>query len=213
MFCDDAPIRPASPRRRALHARILRHGWLEYMVLQEQHYPRPVATFRLVSPEAAARAGAYPIERHFDIAALAPVRAGLAELTEACIDREVDPEALARPLGECLARYLIERGCSHVITTAPVRLADGPGVYLGVMQHASPEDLRVTPRCPVPMERLYAAQALQAPAMLRAHMALGAWVCGEPATSQGVPGLEIPLLLPLSRLNVREARRYLARAA
>jgi hypothetical protein len=213
MYCDDAPARQPTPRHRALQGRILRHGWLEYIVLQQQSYPRPMATFRLVSPEAAARAGGYPIERQFDIDSLEPVRGGLVELDEACIDRSVDPQDLARPLGEWVARYLIERGCSYVVSSIRLGLAEGPGVYLGIMEHASPDDLRVTPKRPIPMERLYAARALQAPALLRTHVMLGAWVCGEPAAAPGLPGLEIPLLLPLSRLNVREAKRYLARAA
>ena len=213
MYCEDAAIPAPTRARRGLQGRLLRHGWLEYIVLQQRDYPRPMATFRLVSPDAAARAGGYPIERQFDIGSLAPVRGGLVELGEACIDRSVDPEDLARPLGECLARYLIERGGSHVVTSAPVGAAEGAGIYLGVMENICPDDLRVTPKRPIPMERLYAARALPAPALLRTHVMLGAWLCGEPCASQGLPELEIPLLLPLSRLNVREAKRYLARAA
>ena len=213
MFPDDIPTTPPPPRRPALQSRILRHGWLEYIVLQREGYPRPIATFRLIGPDAAAQAGGYPLERDFDIEALAPLRSGLVELAEPCIDRSVRPEELARPLGERLAHYLIERGCGHVISSAGVSLAEGPGVYLGSLEHTAPDDLRVVPRQRLPMERLFAARVLQAPPLLRAQLMLGAWVCGEPATPAGLGSAEIPLLLPLSRLRVPEARRFLARAA
>ena len=213
MFRDDIPAAPPPTRRHVLQARILRHDALEYVVVQRESYPRPMATFRLIGPHAAARAGGYPLERHFDIAALASLHGGLVELAEPCIDRNVDPLDLARPLGDCLARYLIDGGYGDVISACAVRLTEGAGVYLGSLESAAPEGLRVLPREPLPMERLFAARPLQAPPLLRAQLLLGAWICGEPATPAGLGSAEIPLLLPLSRLRVPEARRFLARAA
>ena len=147
------------------------------------------------------RTSSLAIERHFDLAQLDVLR-----------DRMVEVEAARASL----ARYLIDNGYDYAIGCVSLSLADGGHSAASIARAAlerseSPVDFRVFPRRPLPLALLHDTRRAAMPQLLRAWLARGAWVCGDPA--QGDDVAELPLLLPLARMRGREARSFLRHAA
>jgi len=105
-----------------------------------------------------------------------------------------------------------------VIGSASLELADGghraASIYRKVANGAlCPDDFRVRPRQPLPLGRLRDSVAASPPSLLRGYLSLGAWVCSEPAWDLEFSCADLPVLLPLSRMQGRYARHFLANAA
>lgn len=145
----------------------------------------------------------YPIERHFDLAWLAPLRGRMVEIDGASPTRRDE----VRRAGDELARYLLARGHDYVITALPVA---SPWAIEPVMA-MSPDDLRVFPRYAI--EPAGGAGRARGTALLHAWLDLGAWVCGEPGRNPRDGTMQLPLLLSLARMPARPVRQLLARCA
>ena len=157
-------------------------------------------------------------DRHFDLAALAPWRERMVLLDGLWLDPGLRVDRAFTRLGDDLARLLIAHGHDFLFTTARVGIADGG--HAAASMHAvafacaaSPDDMRVCPIHGLPLARLTTTLRGPATPVLRGWLRLGAWVCGDPAWNPDADRAEIPLLLALSRLRSRHARRFLSAAA
>ena len=179
---------------------------------------RVVGTYRILTPPAARAAGGYYLEQLFDIAPLDVLRERMVEVGRACIDPDFRASTVMLTMWSALARYLVENGHDFVIGSASLELADGghraASIYRKVAAASlSPDDFRVRPRQPLPLGRLRDTVPASAPSLLRGYLNLGAWVCGEPAWDLEFSCADLPVLLPLSRMQGRYARHFLAKAA
>jgi putative hemolysin len=191
-------------------------AFCEHLVVCEG--ARVVGTYRILTPEAAHRAGGYYVEERFDIAQLEVLRERMIEVGRACVDPEFRAGVVMLLMWSALTRYLVESGNDFVIGSASLDLADGghraASIYRKVSATSlSPDDFRVQPRQPVPLARLRDTLPASPPSLLRGYINLGAWVCGEPAWDLEFSCADLPVLLPLSRMQGRYARHFLARAA
>lgn len=183
-----------------------------------RHAERVVGTYRILTPAAASAAGGYYLEQLFDIAPLDVLRERMVEVGRACVDPGFRAGPVLLTMWSALARYLVDNGHDFVIGSASLELADGghraASIYRKVAAGAlSPDDLRVRPRQPLPLGRLRDTVAASPPSLLRGYVNLGAWVCGDPAWDLEFSCADLPVLLPLSRMQGRYARHFLARAA
>jgi putative hemolysin len=76
----------------------------------------------------------------------------------------------------------------------------------------APIELHVFPRCPLPLDKLESAAAPVLPPLVKGYLRLGAYVCGEPAWDPDFNTADLPILLPLSRLNPSYARQFMKTA-
>jgi putative hemolysin len=79
----------------------------------------------------------------------------------------------------------------------------------------SPLEYRVFPRCPLPLAALdgnlpEARQPL-VPPLIKGYLRAGAWICGAPAWDPDFNTADLPVLLPMSRLDTRYARHFLGK--
>jgi putative hemolysin len=190
----------------------------EHLVVREARKGRVVGTYRILSPDAALRAGGYYAEGQFDLALLDVLRGRMVEVGRACVDPEFRGGNVMLVLWSALARYLVDNGHDFVLGSCSLDLADGGHRAASIFRaacarSASPEDYRVYPRRPLPLARLRDALPAAPPSLLRAYLNLGAWVCGEPAWDHDFSCADLPLLLPLARMHGRYARHFLAQAA
>ena len=72
----------------------------------------------------------------------------------------------------------------------------------------SPVEYRVFPRNPLPIEKLNSSVAATMPPLIKGYLRLGAWVCGEPAWDPDFNTADLPVLLPISRMNARYIRHF-----
>ena len=189
----------------------------EHLVVQ-QGSDRVVGTYRLLTPDASRRTRGYYIEERFDIGQLDLLRERMVEVGRACVAPEFRAGVVMLLMWSALARYLVENGYDFVLGSASLDLSDGghraASIYRRVAAAGmSPEDFRVSPRQPLPLGRLRDTLPATAPSLLRGYLNLGAWVCGPPAWDLEFSCADLPVLLPLSRMQGRYARHFLAKAA
>ena len=189
----------------------------EHIVVRDATNDEIAGSCKLLSPQDARRSGGYRLDRHFDTALLIVLRERMVEVGPPCIHARYCFEDIALHLWAAVARYLIVNRHDYVVATAGVSLLDGGHVAASIQRMAmarylSPEDYRVFPRRRLAVECLSDTRAVPVPALLKGYLDAGAWVCGEPACDLDHERAEFPLLLPLARMQGREARRFLAQA-
>ncbi len=109
-----------------------------------------------------------------------------------------------------------DNGYDYLIGCASVSMADGghfaASLYHRIKdRHLSPLEYRVFPRCPLPLERLRCDLDPEAPALIKDYLRAGAWVCGEPAWDPDFNTADLPILMPMSRVDGRYARHFMER--
>jgi putative hemolysin len=99
---------------------------------------------------------------------------------------------------------------------ASVPMRDGGILVNTLMRHLRPkylshEVLRVAPRHPVPRADAPADVRPIVPALLKAYLRLGAWICGEPCVDEDFGVADIFVLLDVRNLDRRYARHFMRR--
>ncbi len=192
--------------------------YCQHVVVRDINEDVTVGACRILAPDDARRAGGYESDRLFDLEMLGLLRERMVEVGRACIHPEYRGELVMRRVLSALARYLIENGLDHVIGSADLDIGDGGHRAASIHRiawerSASPEDYRVFPLKPLPLDILSDTRGASPPPVLRALLESGAWVSGEPAVSPDGDSALIPFLLPLARMRDRYARQFLADAA
>ena len=175
-----------------------------------------VGTYRLLSPDAARRAGAYYSEDEFDLSRLQPIRGRLAELGRSCIDPRYRTGGVIALLWSGISRYALERGYEYLAGCASMSAADGGGsarvVYAGLPAASmAPGEHRVFPRRALPARRSGCGAKTSLPPLFKGYLRCGAYVCGEPAWDPEFDTADFFMLLPMSRMAARYARHFLGK--
>jgi putative hemolysin len=190
----------------------------EHLVVRDLVEDVTVGACRILAPDGARRAGGYESERLFDLELLGVLRDRMVEVGRTCVHPEYRTELVMHRMLSALARYLIETGHDHVIGAADLDIGDGGHRAAAIHRDAwersaSPEDYRVFPLKPFPVDSLAGVRDSPAPPVLRSYLDEGAWVSGEPALDNAADSALIPFLMPLARMRDRYARQFLAQAA
>jgi putative hemolysin len=190
----------------------------DHLVVRDVLTGEAVGTYRILPPEAARMTGGYYAEREFDIGRLAPLRSRMAEVGRTCVDPAHRSGVVMLLMWSTLARYALANGHRHLIGCASVGLGDSARGAASVFRRIAadglgPEELRVFPRNPLPLDACDPGAPVPVPPLVRGYLGLGAWVCGEPAWDRDFRCADLPMLLALDRLDARFARHFLDRAA
>jgi putative hemolysin len=176
-----------------------------------------VGACRVLPPRNMKRWRTYRAERDFDLALLIVLRDRMVEIDRPAVHEDYSFDLVAGYLWSALARYLIVNRYDHVFATAGVRLVDGGHMAasmhrMACLRHRAPDDYCVYPRERLPLESLSLDRTLALTPYFRSILEQGAWVCGEPALIREHACADFPLLLPLARMQGREARSFLEKA-
>jgi putative hemolysin len=160
----------------------------------------------------------YRAEQIFDMALLIVLRDRMVEIDRPAVHPAYSFDLVVRHLWSALARYLIANRYDHVFTTAGIRLIDGGHEAasmhrMALLRFRPPEDYIVYPRERLPLEGLSIGRTLTMPPLFSSLLEQGAWVCGEPALVRDHGCADFPLLLPLARMQGREARDFVEKAS
>ncbi len=153
-------------------------------------------------------------EREFDLASLVAIRAGMAEVGRACIDPRYRGGVVLMLMWSGIARHVRRRGVHFLFGCASIGMGDGGANAIRtcgelVQSHLSPPEYRVLPRIALPPVPMTGVAPAAIPALLKGYMRLGAWVCGEPAWDPEFNTADLPVLLPIARVEKRYARHFL----
>lgn len=189
-------------------------AYCDHLLVRDSRTLEVVGTYRVLSPRGARRIGRLYSEGEFELGRLANLRGRTVEAGRACIHPAYRSGAVIMLLWAGLAEYMRREACEYLIGCASISLADG-GCNAHAVYHAlsrtnlAPLEYRVTPHLPLPVSASCAADRYEVPPLLKGYMRSGAWICGAPAWDPQFNCADLFLLLPLSNLDERYARRYL----
>lgn len=188
--------------------------YCKHLIVRDDEAGIIVGTYRILAPEAARKVGSYYSESEFDLIRLQHLRPSMVEIGRSCVHPDYRTGATITLLWAGLARYMTNRGYTHLIGCASVTMADGGHIAASLYsqledKHLSPLEYRVFPRLPLPLEALRTDLEAEMPPLIRGYLRAGAWVCGAPAWDPDFNTADLPILLPMSRLSPRFAKHFL----
>lgn len=186
----------------------------EHLIVRDEAAGRIVGTYRILSPASARRVGGYYSENEFDLTRLQHLRSRLVEIGRSCIDADYRSGAVIALLWSGLARYMQENGYSYLIGCASVSMGDGghcaASLYNRLREtHLAPLEYHVFPRNALPLDRLRSDLDVEPPPLIKGYLRAGAWVCGAPAWDPDFNTADLPILMPVSRVDDRYARHFM----
>jgi putative hemolysin len=184
----------------------------KHLIVRDRLSGEVVGTYRILTPERAAALGGFMSEREFDLTPLAPLREQMVEVGRACIDADYRCGSIIMLLWSGLASYTQARGLGYLFGCVSIgfgeREVDPYATYERLAaRYLAPPEYRVLPRTEPP--RRDGAACAPIPPLLKGYLRVGAWICGEPAWDPEFGTADLPVLLPLQRVESRYARHFL----
>ena len=174
-----------------------------------------VGTYRILSPDNARRVGNYYSENEFDLTRLQLLRPRLVEIGRSCVHPDYRNGATIALLWSGLARYMLENQYGYLIGCASISIADGghaaASMFARLGEHMSPLEYRVFPRCPLPLEALRNDLPAELPPLIKGYLRAGAYICGEPAWDPDFNTADLPILMPVTRIDDRYAKHFMGK--
>ena len=196
--------------------RDLYDAFCDHLIVRDEDAGRIVGTYRILTPAAARKVGGYYSENEFDLTRLQNLRSRLVEIGRSCIDADYRSGAVIALLWSGLARYMQENGYDYLIGCASVSMADGghnaASLYNRLREkHLAPLEYHVFPRYPLPLGSLRGDLEAEAPPLIKGYLRAGAWICGEPAWDPDFNTADLPILMPINKVDDRYARHFMGR--
>lgn len=176
-----------------------------------------VGTYRVLTPDAARRAGGYYSETEFDLTRLAPMRARMAELGRSCIHPAWRTGGTILALWRALGEFMLRQGLDVAFGCASVGSSDGGHCAASLWQrlsasHLAPPERRVRPLQPLRMASMRHDLEVETPALIKGYLRCGAELLGPPAWDPDFNTADLPMLMTLAGLPQRHRRHFLAAA-
>ncbi len=186
----------------------------EHLLVRDREGGQVVGTYRILDPHMAYEAGGYYSAGEFDLTRLLHLAPGMVEVGRSCVHPDYRNGATISLLWAGLAKYMMTRGYEHLIGCASIGMADGGHNAVAVYnrlaeKYLAPNEYRVFPHTPLPLEALAVNQEPAIPPLLKGYMRLGAYVCGEPSWDPDFNTADLLIMLPIARLSKRYASHFM----
>jgi putative hemolysin len=174
-----------------------------------------VGTYRVMTPAAARRAGSLYSDTEFDLTRLRPLRERMVELGRSCVHEDHRGGGVILALWGALAQFMQANGMETVIGCASISMRDGGHCAASLWArlretHLASVDCQVRPRVALPVDDLDQGLDIEAPALIKAYLRLGAKVLGAPAWDPAFGTADLPLLTRIADMPERYRRHFLA---
>lgn len=190
-----------------------------HLLVRDRDTGRIVASTRLLTDDAAARAGGFYSSTEFDLGAVAALPGRKLEVGRTCVDPAYRQGAAIAVLWAGLAGYIRISKIDYLFGCASIEMADGGLLAQAIMnrlrRHAFVrEDRRVVPRVPLPVEGIADDTVFATlPPLLKAYVRLGARACGEACWDRDFGVADVFMLLDVDDLDPSYSRHFMARVA
>lgn len=187
----------------------------EHLIVRDHGTGEVVGTYRMLTADAARRIGGFYCDDEFDLARLGPLRGRILEAGRACVHPDYRNGHTIALLWHGLARFIERSGAQYVIGCASIPAHDGGHAAASIharirRDHVAPLEYRVYPWRPLPLRTLQADLPCLLPPLVKAYLRLGAWICGDPAFDPEFNTADLLVLLPMTRIEDRYVRRFMA---
>jgi len=175
--------------------------------------PQVVGTYRVLTPDAAVRAGGCYSDTEFDMSRLAPMRARMVELGRSCVDPQWRSGGVVLALWSALGEFMMVRGLDIAFGCASIDLKDGGHRAATLWHqlaacHLAPATMRTTPLHPLPLEGLCQEAHAPMPPLIKGYLRCGAALLGPPAWDPQFNSADLPMLTAMHSLPARHRRRF-----
>jgi len=175
-----------------------------------------VGTYRVLTPEAARRAGGLYTETEFDIETLRPVLGRAVELGRSCVHPDWRSGGVVIALWAALGEFMLRHDLDTMIGCASIGLQDGGHAAASLWSrlretHPAPAAWRAVPRRPLPVESLRQDLDPEVPPLIKGYLRCGARVLGAPAWDPEFNVADLPLLMRFEELPARYRKHFLGR--
>ncbi len=195
--------------------------YCEHLVVRDEASGQVVGTYRVLTPAQARRVGSIYSDTEFDLTRLRHLRSRMVELGRSCVHPAHRHGGVIMALWGALGEFMIRNELDTMIGCASIPMLHN-GVISGDVAasiwsqvsrtHLAPIEYRVTPRLPLPVERLDASLEVEPPALIKGYLRLGARVLGAPAWDPDFNSADLPLLMRLADLPSRYHKHFLGGA-
>lgn len=189
-------------------------SFCEHLLVRDSENNKVVGTYRILSPAQAKTIRGYYSETEFDLTRLLHLRDRMVEVGRSCVHADYRDGATIAQLWKGLADYMLRHKHEYLIGCASIGMSDGGHYAASVYHklhklHEAPAEYRVFPRCPLPLDALDKSLDVTIPPLIKGYLRLGGYICGEPAWDPDFNTADLFILVPMSRLNAKYARRFL----
>ncbi|HEU4634610.1 MAG TPA: GNAT family N-acyltransferase [Edaphobacter sp.] len=185
----------------------------DHLLVEERTTGAIVGTYRLQMGEVARSNFGYYSEQEFCFRPYEAMRHEIVELGRACIHRDHRSPEVLNLLWRGIARYALAKGGRYMVGCCSLNSTDpkiGRAVYASLQEFLVDPSLRTSPTPAFAMpEKAGEAGVERAPKLLRAYLAIGAKICGEPAIDREFRTIDFLTLIDLQTLHPRIAARFL----
>ena len=138
-----------------------------------------IGTYRVLAGQQAQAAGGLYSDEVFDLTPLDRLRPRMAEVGRACVDARHRHGGVILALWRALADYMVDNQLATMVGCCSIPLADGGRAASSLWRrlsrsHLVEPDLQVTPKLPFPVHLLDSSREVEAPALLKGYLRLGA---------------------------------------
>jgi putative hemolysin len=186
----------------------------DHLLVRDRDKNAVVGTYRLQTGRSAAAHRGYYSAQEFNFHPYEPLRAEIVELGRACVAADHRNLSVLNLLWRGIVRYAQAHGARYLTGCSSLTTQDEAAAlatYRGlVVSHLVEGRLQTSPR---PGWRCSALTghpvALPVPKLLRAYLALGAKICGEPAIDRNFGTIDFLTWIDLQSLPVRTLQKLL----
>jgi putative hemolysin len=192
--------------------------YCEHLLVRDNATREVIGTYRVLTPAQAQRIGSFYSDTEFDLVRLRLLRERMVELGRSCVHRDHRQGSVILALWGALAEFMVRNDLDTMIGCASIPMLHN-GVVSGDLAasiwhqvkqtHLAPIEYRVTPRLPLPVERLDGSLQVEPPALIKGYLRLGAKVLGAPAWDPDFNTADLPMLMRIDELPPRYRKHFL----
>jgi putative hemolysin len=173
-----------------------------------------IGTYRVLTPDAARRAGGLYSETEFDLARVRPLLGTAVELGRSCVHPNWRAGGVVMALWGALGEFMLDNRLDTMIGCASVGMRDGghgaASLWARLREtHLAAPEWRVTPRLALPVDDLRQDLEVDTPALIKGYLRCGAKVLGAPAWDPDFRTADLPLLMRFDDLPARYRKHFL----
>jgi putative hemolysin len=183
--------------------------------LDEHGQPAEViGTYRVLTPEAARRAGGLYSETEFDLTRLRSLRPRMVELGRSCVHPDHRHGGAIMALWGALAEFMVRNDLDTMIGCASISMRDG-GHYAASLwrqlegSHLADIAWQVRPRLPLPVDDLRQDLVVEPPPLIKGYLRVGARILGRPAWDPDFNTADLPMITRIADLPARYRKHFL----
>lgn len=194
----------------------------EHLLVRHAATQQVIGTYRVLTPAQAKRAGSFYSDTEFDLTRLRFLREDMVELGRSCVHPEHRQGGVIMALWGALADFMVRNRLITMIGCASIPMQhDGPHGRVGGGHaaasiwhklkdtHMASVEFHVRPRLPLPVERLDTTLDVEAPALVKGYLRLGAKILGAPAWDPDFNAADLPMMMRIADLPSRYRKHFL----